>query len=294
MTEAENTVAVLGAGSTMGLPIARNIARAGIGVRAWNRTKAKAEPLADDGAQVFDTPAEAAAGADVILTMLADADAVLATVEAALKGASPETIWLQMSTIGERGTKRCVELAREHEIAFLDAPVLGTRQPAEEGKLIVMASGPGELRDRVQPIFDAIGSKTLWIDDEPGAGTRLKMATNSWVLTVTEGCAETIALAQGLELDPSLLFEAFEGTALDLPYFRMKGKAILERKFDPMFRLKLAAKDASLIEQSATDHGLDLPLFGVIHERMAKAAEEHGDKDMCATWFASAPKSLSV
>jgi 3-hydroxyisobutyrate dehydrogenase len=131
----------------------------------------------------------------------------------------------------------------------------------------------------------------MWIGDEPGAGTRLKIALNSWVLTVVEGAAETIALAQGLGLDPALLFDALEGGALDLPYLRMKGKAIVERNFEPAFRLKLAAKDAALVEESARRHELDLPLFEVIRRRMAEGAEQHPDSDMSATYLTSAPRA---
>ncbi len=288
-----DAVALLGAGGTMGLPMARHIARTGIELRAWNRTREKAEPAADDGARVYGTPGEAAEGAGVILTMLADADAVISSARETLPAAREDAVWLQMSTIGEQGTDQCMELARAHDVAFLDAPVLGTKQPAEDGKLVILASGPSDLRDRVQPIFDAVGSKTIWVG-EAGAGTRLKIATNSWVLTVTEGTAETIALAQGLGLDPLLLFEALEGGTLDLPYFRIKGKAILERQFDPMFRLQLAAKDADLVVQAARHHDLDLPLFATVRERMQKGAAEHGDEDMAATWFTSAPNGVAA
>ena len=106
----------------MGLPMARNMARAGIDVRAWNRSREKAEPLTEDGVAVFDTAAEATEGASVIVTMLADAEAVMSSVEGALQG----EIWLQMSTIGEAGTERCRELADEHGLQLVDAPVLGT------------------------------------------------------------------------------------------------------------------------------------------------------------------------
>ena len=285
---AGETVAVLGAGGTMGLPIARNIARAGIEVRAWNRTREKAESLKEDAATVFGSPGEAADGATVLLTMLADADAVIASVQDALPAVSEGGAWLQMSTIGEAGTERCMELASQHALTFLDSPVLGTKQPAEQGKLVVLASGPEESQDRVQPIFDALGQKTMWVG-EAGAGTRLKLVANSWVLTVVEGCAETVALAEGLGLDPALLFEALEGGTLDLPYLRMKGKAILERNFEPMFSLTLAAKDARLVKESAERHGLDLPVLATIRRRMAEAVEEHGDKDMIATYLTSAP-----
>jgi 3-hydroxyisobutyrate dehydrogenase len=142
MMSVGDPVALLGAGSTMGLPMARHIARSGAELRAWNRTREKAEPLAGNGARVCGTPAEAAEEAAVILTMLADADAVVSCAREALPAARKDAIWLQMSTIGEQGTDQCLELARAHGISFFDAPVLGTKQPAEEGKLVILASGP--------------------------------------------------------------------------------------------------------------------------------------------------------
>lgn len=279
-------VAVLGAGGTMGLPMARNLARAGLEVRAWNRSREKAEPLAEDGAVVASTPAEAAAGAGIIVTVLADADAVRETMNGALTEVGGSAVWVQMSTIGESGTERCTELAGEHDVAFVDAPVLGTKQPAEQGALVILASGPRELRDRLGPLFDALGKKTMWVGDA-GDGTRLKVALNSWVLTVVEGTAEMIALAEGLGLDPRLLFEALDGGTLDLPYLRMKGKAMIERNFEPSFRLALAAKDAALMEDAAKRHGLDLPMFEAIARRLAEGAQAHGDEDMAATYLTS-------
>jgi 3-hydroxyisobutyrate dehydrogenase len=284
-------VAVLGAGSTMGFAMARNMLKAGFRVRAWNRSAEKAQPLQADGAEVCESPATAAQGASLIVTMLANADAVAETIEPALQTAGAGIAWVQMSTIGEQGTERCVEIAREHDVAFIDAPVLGTKGPAEQGKLVILASGPHELRERVQPMFDAVGQRTMWVDDAPGAGTRLKLVANSWVVTVTEGAAETIALAEGLGLDPSLLFEALDGGALDLPYLRTKGNAMIERNFEPMFRLELAAKDARLVAESAQRHDLDLPMLSAIAERMTAGVEEHGDKDMAATYLTSTRRS---
>jgi 3-hydroxyisobutyrate dehydrogenase len=237
---------------------------------------------------VLDSAQGAADGADVILTMLSDGDAVIGAIEDAAGGARSDATWLQMSTIGEAGTERCAEVAARHGLTLIDAPVLGTKQPAEEGKLVVLASGPEAARERVQPIFDALGQKTIWVG-ETGAGTRLKMVANSWVLTVTEGTAEIFALAEGLGLDPQLFLDAIEGGALDLPYVRMKGKAIMERNFEPAFRLALAAKDARLIEESARRHDLDLPLFSTIRRRLAEGADEHGEKDFSATYLTSAP-----
>lgn len=287
MSERE-TVAVLGAGSTMGLPMSRNLAAAGFPVRAWNRTTERARPLEGDGAVVTASPAQAGEQAGVLITMLADTDAVMGCVRPALEAAGDRVLWLQMSTLGEAGTERCLELAAELGVAILDAPVLGTKQPAEEGKLVVLAAGEEQLRERAQPIFDAIGQRTIWVGPA-GGGTRLKLVVNSWVLTVVEGGAETLALARGLGVDPELFFEAVQGGALDLPYLRMKGRAMLEGSFEPMFRLRLAAKDARLIDEAASAHALDLPLFATLAARMTEGAEQHGDQDMSATYLTSAP-----
>jgi 3-hydroxyisobutyrate dehydrogenase len=290
-TAARSGVAVLGAGGTMGFGMARNIARAGFQLHAWNRTRERAEALVDDGATIHDTAAEAAAAADVIVTMLSDADVVLASMEGAdgaLAGARRGSVWAQMSTIGEHGTSRCVELAHRHGLAFFDAPVLGTKQPAREGALVVMASGPGAERERVQPVFDAVGRRTMWIG-EAGAGSRLKLVTNAWIVAVVEGAAETIALAEGLGLDGELFFEAIDGGPLDMPYLRLKGRAMLERDFEPTFALRLATKDAILAEESAERLGLDLPVLTAISRRMQQAVPEHGEEDLSATYLSSTP-----
>lgn len=275
----------------MGLPMTRNLARIGFIVRAWNRSPEKAESLREDGVELCSTPAEAVAGATVILTMLADADTVLDVVDGedgTLAAVDAEdAVWLQMSTIGIEGTKRCAELAERHGVLFVDAPVLGTKQPAEQGDLVILASGPEDLPERMAPIFDVVSKRTMWVGEE-GAGTRLKMAVNTWILSVVEGAAETLALAEGLGLEPGLVLEAVAGGPLDLPYLQTKGKAMIERSFEPAFSLALAAKDAALVEDAAAEHGLDLPLVAAIRRRLDGAVPEHGDKDLSATFLASA------
>jgi 3-hydroxyisobutyrate dehydrogenase len=295
---ATETIAVLGAGGTMGFPIARNVARAGWPTRVWNRTSGRAEPLTADGAYLAGTPADAARGAGIVITMLSDEDAVVEAMDGpdgalAVMSAAPRgpqhALWIQMSTIGVEATRRCAELANRSGVGFVDAPVLGTRQPAEEGNLVVLESGPEEARPRLAPVFDAIGRRTIRAG-EAGAGTRLKLVTNSWVIAVVEAGAETIALAEGLGVDPGLFFEAIDGGTLDLPYLRLKGKAMTERDFTPAFRLALAAKDAGLVRRAAQERGLDLPLLDTIARRFAEAAREHGDKDFSATYLLSTPR----
>lgn len=289
MAERE-TIAVLGAGGMMGFAIARNLARAGFEVHAWDRSREKAEPLQEDGAQIADAPRDAAKAASVTLTMLADADAVTEVAKDALAGSVGEHIWLQMSTIGEAGTERCIELAREHGVSLVDAPVSGTVQPAEEGKLVVMASGPEHVRERLEPVLETIGRRTMWVG-EAGMGTRLKVATNSWLASVVEGGAETLALARGMGLDPQLVLDAISGGALDVPYLQMKGKAMIEGNFEPSFKLKHAAKDARLAYESAQRRHLDLPLIETVSERLQQAVPEHGEEDVAVTFLTSVRSS---
>lgn len=289
MVAGNEAVAVLGAGGTMGFAMARNLARGGIEVRAWNRSPDKAEPLAEDGATIARTPAEAADGADVVLTMLSDTDAVLDATggdDGALSAASEATLWLQMSTLGVAGTERCMKLAAEREVDFVDAPVLGTKQPAEEGQLIVMASGQDELRGRVAPILEIVGKKTMWLG-EAGKGSALKVVTNSWLVTVVEGAAETIALAEAAGVDPQDFLDAIEGGPLDMPYLELKAKAMIGRNFEPSFRLALASKDAGLVSEAADRAGIELPVLAAIRERMQQGVQAHGDKDLSATFLTS-------
>jgi 3-hydroxyisobutyrate dehydrogenase len=276
----------------MGLPMARNIAKAGIGVRAWNRSPEKTEPLDGEGVEVLDTAAEAASGATVLLTILSDADAVISAMErddGVLAGAGEGAVWLQMSTIGIEGTERCADLAEEHGLTLIDAPVVGTKQPAEQGKLTVLASGPEEAREQCDPIFDAISQKAVWLG-EAGTGTRMKLVINSWLLSLVEGLAETVAFAEGIDIDPAQFLETIAGGPIDNAYAQMKGKMMIERSFEPAFKLELAAKDARLVIEAARRHDLDLPMLDVIRSQLGEAAEEHGEKDMSAAYLASAPK----
>ena len=281
-------LAFLGTG-TMGMPMARNLAHAGFGVRAWNRSSERASPLVEDGVDVTRDAGDAVAGADAVITMLSDADAVLGVAEEILPGLHPSAPWLQMSTIGISGTERCAELADRHGRTLVDAPVLGTRQPAEQRKLVILSSGPDRARAICQPIFDAVGSRTIWLG-QTGSGTRCKVMVNSWILGVVGVLAETLALAEALDIDPARFFEAVDGGPLDLPYARLKGAAMIERSFgDPAFKLALARKDAELVLEAAARQDLELPIIEAVTERMRRVEREgHGEEDMAATYWASA------
>jgi 3-hydroxyisobutyrate dehydrogenase len=272
----------------MGAAMARNLCRAGLEVRAWNRTRARAEPLAAEGALIAGSPAEAVTGAGVVLTMLHDAPATGEAVRAAAPGLRPGTIWLQGTTAGVDGLAPLMDLARHHGLTFVDAPVLGTRQPAEAGQLTVLAAGPEAARAPLGPVLDAVAARTVWVGEEPGAATRLKLVCNSWVLAVTHGAAEAVALAEGLGVDPQDFIDAVAGGPLDLGYLRAKAAAIRSGDFAPSFAVRTAEKDARLIVAAAEAAGVRLDVAKAGAERFRRAAEQgHGAEDMAASYFAS-------
>jgi 3-hydroxyisobutyrate dehydrogenase len=280
-------VAVLGTG-IMGFPIARNVSAAGIDVTAWNRTAEKAEPLREHGVDVAHDPAAAIEGSDLALTLLSNAEAVESVMAGGgLEACGEDTVWAQMSTVGLKATERFAKLAAEAGVTFVDAPVSGTKQPAEEGELAVLASGPEEARAGCDPVFDAIGQKTIWMD-EAGDGQRLKMVANSWVLAITEAVAETISLARRLGVDPQAFLDLIEGGPLDSAYAHIKGKMMIEGEYPPSFPLELAAKDAGLALEAADEAEERLPLLKAVREQMALAVElGHGEEDMAATFYAT-------
>lgn len=285
----DDTIAVLGTG-IMGAAMVRNLLAAGIEVRVWNRTREKAEPLADEGARVADTPAEAAEGAGFVLTMLADADTVAQAVgDGALSALSDDGVWLQMSTVGIEGHERLANLAEEHGVYYVDAPVLGTKEPAEQGQLIVLASGPDEARERCQPVFDAVGSNTLWLG-AAGTGSRLKLVTNSWIVGLLGALAETVSLARALDVDPSKFLEVIDGGPLGVPYAQMKGQMMIEEEFPTSFSANLARKDVGLVLEAAEAQGLRLPLSEAAATHFDEAINAgHGEEDMAAIYQAAKP-----
>ena len=283
-------VALLGTG-IMGAAMARNLIEAGTEVRAWNRSREKAQPLASDGAAVFEDPVEAASGADFLLTMLSDADVVEGVVgNGVLPALADGAVWLQMSTVGERGNENLARLAAENDVAYVDAPVLGTKAPAEQGQLVVLASGPEDARRKSEPVFDAVGSKTVWLG-EAGEGSRLKLVVNNWIVGLLGVLAETISFARATGVDPQKFLETIEGGPLGLPYAQMKGAMMVAEDFPTSFSAKLARKDAGLVLDAARDRALDMALASAVAARFDEAIEAgHGEEDMAAIYQAAKPR----
>jgi 3-hydroxyisobutyrate dehydrogenase len=273
--------AVLGTG-LMGAGMARSLLRGGCEVRVWNRTADKAEPLAADGARVAPDPATAVAGADVVLTMLFDAESIETVMADVLPAMAPDAIWLQAATVGPAAAERFAELAGGSGVGFVDAPVLGTRQPAEQGQLLVLAAGPQRLRAPLAEVLDALTSRTLWVSERPGDGQRLKLVVNSWVLSITAATAQALSLARGLEIDPALFLETIAGGPTDSAYAQLKGKAMIAEEFSPSFALDGAVKDAELISAAMGSAGVDDALMTAVRGLFTRAEKSYPGKDMAA------------
>ena len=270
--------------------MARNLARAGFEVAAWNRTASKAHALSADGVRPAPSPAAASAGADVLVTMLSDAaaiEAALGGADAALGALDAGAIWVQMSTVGASAAERLGTLAAEHGVTYVDAPVLGSRGPAEAGELVILASGPGEARARCAALFDAVGRRTSWIGPA-GAGSRLKVVVNAWLMSTTAALAETLALAETIGVDPADFLDVTDRGAVGALYTSANAPAMAARAFPTNFPLELAAKDARLALEAAGDGAEELRVFAATYAQFARAVDQgHGADDWAAVIYAA-------
>lgn len=282
------TVAVIGTG-TIGAPVAKNLDKHGFAVRVWNRTAEKASKLSD-GSEIkaFSTVAEAVQGANIIVTVLKDGPAVLAALTSAEAALQPGTLWIQLSTVGLDAIEDLANFAKSKGLIFFDAPVQGTKQPAENGQLVIIASGPTSNRSQAEQVFNAIGKRTVWVAEEPGASSKLKLALNSWVFALTHGVAESLALAKGLGVDPALVVDVVSGGPMDNAYFQLKSAAILAEDYAPSFTVDNAAKDAKLVVEAAQKSGVRVDAAAAGLARFERASQAgHGGKDMAASYLAS-------
>jgi 3-hydroxyisobutyrate dehydrogenase len=271
-------VAVLGAG-VMGVGVVHSLLRAGHEVAVWNRTASKAVDLASDGAVPASTIEEAVTGADAVITILFDADAVLDAKPAILSAMAPDAVWIQSATVGVAG----IAAVAEGVTAIVDAPVLGTRKPAEDGALTVLASGDPALIERCRPVFDAISSRVVVAGTDLGAATKLKLVCNSWVAVLMAGIAQSVQFARSLGVDPALYLEAIDGGPTGAPYAQVKGKAILAGDYTTSFAVDGVVKDVGLMVEAAAEAGFPPELLDTVLRLYARTSEAgHGDSDMAA------------
>lgn len=276
--------AVLGTGA-MGAGMARSLLRGGVEVTVWNRTPERARPLAGDGARVAGSAADAVRDADAVLVALYDAEAVLGVLGDALPASAPDAVWVQSATIGPDASRRAAELAAGAGRTLVEAMLLGTKQPAETGRLTLLTAGDPAVFARIEPLTAAISVRSVWAGPQVGAGTALKLACNAWITSITAASAQSLALAGALGLDPKLFLTAIDGSAADCRYAHAKGEGMLAGAYEPQFALDGALKDIDLIDGAARGAGVDTALLGALRALYGQASEAgHGGDDLGAVY----------
>jgi 3-hydroxyisobutyrate dehydrogenase len=281
MAGTQEPVAVLGIGA-MGHGMAASALRAGIPTIVWNRDPAATRDLAELGAEVAETAADAARRAGVVVTMVTDTDAVISIAgdQGVLAALAPGAVWVQMSTIGVAGIERVAAMVagERPDVMLLDAPVSGSRDPAEQGQLTIFASGPQQARSRVAALFDALGQRTVWVGGV-GAGSRLKLVNNTLVAFAAEAVATSVALAGRLGLETEKVLEALGGGPVVSAWQAAKLQRIAEGEFSAQFSLSLALKDVRLALQAAGDDRF-AALVGLAEEWQRAVDQGLGGQDL--------------
>jgi 3-hydroxyisobutyrate dehydrogenase len=281
MTATQEPVAVIGIGA-MGHGMATNLVRAGIPTVVWNRRQEPTRDLVELGADLAESAADAARRAAIVVTMVTDTDAVISIArdQGMLAALAPGAIWVQMSTIGVAGIERVAAMVEEHrpDVTLLDAPVSGSKVPAEQGQLTIFASGSEDVRARVAPLFDAIGQRTVWVG-AVGAGSRLKLVNNTWLALAAEAVAASVALADRLGLETEQLVEVLGGGPLVSPWQAAKLERIAKDEYSAQFALSLALKDVRLALQAAGDDRF-MALAALAEEWQQVVDQGLGDQDL--------------
>jgi 3-hydroxyisobutyrate dehydrogenase len=277
-------VGLLGVG-LMGSAMAHRLLDQGIAVTAWDRDSEQIRALGGRGAQAADGPGEVVSEAEVVITMLPTAAIVLDVVEPLLDDWPKNTIWLQMSSVGAAEADELTRVAEAHAVQIVDAPVSGSTQPAEQGQLTVLASGSDSARAPVEPIFDALASRVLWVG-EAGMGSRLKLAANHWMITTVAALAESMRLCEAMGLDQRHFAELLDGGPLGSPYAVQKLGEMRRHDYPAGFPVRLAVKDLELVGEVEQSAQTAMPLLDVVRERFTAASREFADQDLAAIYEA--------
>ena len=277
-------VGLLGVG-LMGSAMAHRLLERGIAVTAWDRNPEALRELEARGGEPAQQPGEVVSAAGVVITMLPTADVILEVVEPLLDEWPENTIWLQMSSVGAAEADELARVAGAHGVRIVDAPVSGSTQPAEQGQLTVLASGPDSVRTAVEPIFDALASRVLWVGDA-GMGSRLKLAANHWMITMVAALAESMRLCEAMGLDQRHFVALLDGGPLGSPYAMQKLGEMQRHDYPAGFPVRLALKDLELVREVEHSAQAKMPMLDVVRERVTAANREHADEDVAAIYEA--------
>jgi 3-hydroxyisobutyrate dehydrogenase-like beta-hydroxyacid dehydrogenase len=285
-------VAFIGLGN-MGSPMATNLLRAGHTLSVYNRTRARADALKSLGARIASTPGEAAAGAEVAITMLADDHALESVVfgqgtaeksKGILDSLPPNAIHVSMSTISVALSRRLAAAHAERKQHYVSAPVFGRPEAAAAAKLFIVAAGPTAQIDRCRPLFDAMGQKTFAAGDDASGANLMKLAGNFLITAVIEGLAESFALVRKAGLDANLFHEILTSSLFNAPIYKTYGALINSQKFEPAgFKLPLGLKDNRLLLAAAEENAVPMPMASLVRDRfLAALGQGMGELDWSA------------
>jgi len=274
---------------TMGTPMAQNIIRGGYDMVVYNRNASKCAPLKKEGALIADSPQEVAAECDLTLTIVSDPQAALAVSlgdDGVLKGLSPGKGYIDLSTVDAATSQKIASAVTEVGARFLEAPVSGSKKPAEDGTLIILAAGDNGLYEEALPLFGLLGKAAHYFGDV-GRGAMMKLAVNMVMGSMTVALSEGLTLAKGAGLDPAALLDVLDEGVVSNPLFRLKGPAMLRGEFTTAFPLKHMQKDMRLALEAGDDAGSTLPVANAANVKFLESlADGYGDEDMSAVFKA--------
>jgi 3-hydroxyisobutyrate dehydrogenase len=285
--QTEARVGLLGVG-LMGSAMAHRLLDQGIGVIAWDRDTARARDLGRRGGDTAQAPPDVVDAAEVVITMLPNAEIILDVMQPLLENWRKGTVWLQMSSVGATEADQLTRAADEHGVTIVDAPVSGSTHPAHEGQLTILASGPDSAREAVAPIFDALASRVLWVG-AAGMGSRLKLAANHWMITMVAALAESMHLCQAMGLDQQHFVALLDDGPLGSVYAMQKLDEMRRHDYPAGFPVRLALKDLELVGE--VEHGAraTMPLLDVVLERFTTATANFADDDLAAIYELDRP-----
>jgi 3-hydroxyisobutyrate dehydrogenase len=280
-------VGLLGVG-LMGSAMARRLLDRGVAVIAWDRDSEHVRALEGRGGEPAGAPSEVVSGATVVITMLPTAAVVLDVVAPLLRDWPGGTIWLQMSSVGGAEADELARVAEAHGVRLVDAPVSGSTHPAEEGELTILASGPDSARTAVEPVFDALASRVLWVG-AAGMGSRLKLAANHWMIVMVTALAESMHLCRDMGLDQQQFIALLEDGPLGSVYALQKLDEMRRHEYPAGFPVRLALKDLELVREVEQSSRATMPLLDAVLERFATASEDLADQDLAAIYELGGP-----
>jgi 3-hydroxyisobutyrate dehydrogenase-like beta-hydroxyacid dehydrogenase len=267
----------------MGQAMARNLLKHGHRVTVYNRTRAKAEALAKEGAIVADSPAGAAKG-DALITMLADDEAVEEVMfgpDGAFAALGPRTVDISMSTISVALSDRLAEAHAKAGKIYVAAPVLGRPEAAAAGQLFILAAGPADAIQRCQPLFDAMGQRTFVIGETQSQANLVKLSANFLISSMLESLGEAFALVRKSGIEPQRYLEILTNSLFPAPVYKTYGTMIVEEKYEPAgFKLSLGLKDVRLALAAADARAVPMPTASLVHDHFLEGvAQGEGDAD---------------